>query len=251
MSPPVPLPPLGNLFEGDEAACKAYAHLIPLENQKELAIRILGQMLIQAPSLEGRAYVARRINNCISDQMIIDLGQSYLSYFIAYLRSTSEAFSTPASSEEDLSDSLAEAMENHAEAKQQALIRDNYRCMLSGVVDKVAVASLPWLMDEVVNSPKPLVMSTHCCHILPQCISHAPTEKSGSPATFGNLAQLFGGVSDHELIGSGVNDLRNVMTLTTTVHDCFSNLEIWLEPVEWCIQYGHKLNASPGCREPI
>ncbi|KAG8752590.1 hypothetical protein FRC11_008215, partial [Ceratobasidium sp. 423] len=237
MPPPVPLPPLGNLFDGDEAAYKAYARLLPLENHQELVIRILGQMLIQAPSVEGRAYVARRINNCINDRMVFDLGQSYLSHFIAYFRSTSEAFSTPKSlwespSEEDISDSLVEAVAKHAEVKQQALIRDNYRCMLSSTVDTISVESLPWLMDEVMNSRKILVMSTHCCPILPRCENYGPAKASENPVTFGNLTQLFGDVSGHGLSGSGINDLRNLMTLSIEVHESFSKLEIWLEPIE-------------------
>lgn len=86
MSSPVPLPPLANLFEGDEAARQAYRRLLPLENQQEfeMLIRILGQMLIQAPSVAGRTYVADSINRCTTDQEIIQLGEFHLNHFIKY-----------------------------------------------------------------------------------------------------------------------------------------------------------------------
>ncbi|KAG8731313.1 hypothetical protein FRC11_004537, partial [Ceratobasidium sp. 423] len=149
------------------------------------------------------------------------------------VQSTSRAVSTREfSNEKDLSDSLVEGMTSHAEVKQQALIRDNYRCMLSGAIDTVSVESLPWLMDKVMNSRQPLVMSTHCCHILPQCAGHSPTEESRDPTTFGTLAQLFGSLSDHEPFGPETDDLRNIMTLSIEVHHSFSNLDIWLKPVE-------------------
>ncbi|KAG8689138.1 hypothetical protein FRC11_004015, partial [Ceratobasidium sp. 423] len=63
MSTAVPLPALGDLFGGDEATRNAYARLLSLENQAEVSIRVLGQLLLQAPTLEGRAFMAQCINN--------------------------------------------------------------------------------------------------------------------------------------------------------------------------------------------
>jgi hypothetical protein len=67
--------PLGSLFEDGEEARLAYGRLLPLEDEQRPLIRILGQMLIQAPFAEGRAYMAKSINSCATDQEIINLGR--------------------------------------------------------------------------------------------------------------------------------------------------------------------------------
>jgi hypothetical protein len=82
MSEPTTLSPLENLSEGDEATRSAYSRL--LGAQQELPIRILGQMLIRAPSAAGLTYVTKSINHCETIQEVIDLGYVFLSQFVKY-----------------------------------------------------------------------------------------------------------------------------------------------------------------------
>jgi hypothetical protein len=57
----------------------------------------------------------------------------------------------------------------------QALIRDNYRCMLSGVVDISCAESLPELQVEL--STHGVGKRTQCCHILPQDINRGHNDE--------------------------------------------------------------------------
>ncbi|CAE6500615.1 unnamed protein product [Rhizoctonia solani] len=234
MSASVPLPPLRSLFEGDEVARDAYARLLPLEDQRELVIRILGQMLIQAPSTAGRGYVAGMINRCATEQQIVGLGEWYLNLFIKYFKKLRAplAPSSCTSLEEIQPDSLVEALTSHAEAKRQALVRDNYRCVLSGVVDSSAVESLPWLRKEVIAT-KANVNVTRCCHIFSGYLGREGNDylqRLDNAPNIYTIPYLFGDISENQLHGPRVHDLRNTLTLESGVKTCFDRLQIWLEP---------------------
>lgn len=56
----------------------------------------------------------------------------------------------------------------------QALVRDNYRCMLSGLVDMKSYNNSPRLQAQIESlpSPGPDLTYTNCCHIIPQYIGH-------------------------------------------------------------------------------
>ncbi|KDN36790.1 hypothetical protein RSAG8_10572, partial [Rhizoctonia solani AG-8 WAC10335] len=98
----VPLPPLQDLFAGDEVARAAYARLLPLQSsQAKLVVRILGQLLIQAPSSEGRTFVAKRINDCATDREIIELGELHLNQFVQYFKALHTSLLTPCHSPDE------------------------------------------------------------------------------------------------------------------------------------------------------
>jgi hypothetical protein len=71
----------------DESAHAAYQRIIPLENSDTKLIRLLGWMLIHAPSETGRADIARSINKCQTNEAIVETGRYYLKHFIKYCRS--------------------------------------------------------------------------------------------------------------------------------------------------------------------
>ncbi|KAH7333911.1 hypothetical protein B0J17DRAFT_721147 [Rhizoctonia solani] len=218
MSTAVPLPPLGNQFLGDEAFLNAYARLIPLESESVVLVRILGYMLLEAPSPDGRTYMANEINRCRSKEEILNLGYFHLSHFIRYFKFTSREPRTPSThpsrpSFEDvrrqIAESLVPAPTSYAEAKRQALVRDNYRCVISGAVDLNSTRS-PAIDSLSVDVAYPSLTDV---------------------SNIWTIACMFGGIPNEEVNGTGIHHLRNILTLETSVHTNFDNLEIWLELV--------------------
>ncbi|CAE6442687.1 unnamed protein product [Rhizoctonia solani] len=232
MSTAIPLPPPGNMFDEDEETRNAYARLLPLGDQREVAIRILGQMLIQAPTLNGRRRVAKCINQCETSQEVVELGEFHLGYFTKYFKALRTASAPPPLSFGELQlDLPVEAPITHAEAKKQGLMRDNYRCMLSGAVDDDAVESLPWLYAEVVaNHAK--VADTRCSLIVPEHIACEDIAGSINTSTSNiqTIPRLFGIANDFCPNQPAIFDLRNILTLEVGVQVCFKKFVIWLEP---------------------
>ncbi|KDN36793.1 hypothetical protein RSAG8_10575, partial [Rhizoctonia solani AG-8 WAC10335] len=224
----VPLPPLQDLFAGDEVARAAYTRLLPLESsQAELLVRILGQLLIQAPSSEGRTFVAKRINDCATDREIIELGESHLNQLVQLFKALRALSSTPCHSpNESQLDLPAAAPTSDLGVENQALVRGNYRCVLSNAVDIDAVEPLPWLEKEVI-AKRVIVMPTRCCYILPEQADWDYAEESGHRDT---LAHLFGGNHGLTPAGPRTHDLRNMITLDVGCYSSFKELFIWLEP---------------------
>ncbi|CAE6430219.1 hypothetical protein ACGC1H_001206 [Rhizoctonia solani] len=164
MNTTVALPPLQCVFEGDDESRNTYARLLPLESQELIPIRMLGQALIQASSLEGRAFLAARINSLPSDQDIFQLGSQYLRYFIGYFKNVSRALRTSlAHSSQPFPDEvedtgaisgvLVHAPQNHSEAKRMALIPDGHRCMIARVVDDISMKDC--LRHQAYHYPTP------------------------------------------------------------------------------------------------
>ncbi|CAE6533377.1 unnamed protein product [Rhizoctonia solani] len=232
MNTAVPLPPSHGLFPEDEVARTAYARLLPLEDQAELAIRILGQLLIQAPSSEGRTFVANEICHCATDREIVELGEARLEQFVQYLKGLRALPSLPyLYRDETKFDVPTVAPKNYLDAKKQALVRDNYRCMLSGVVDTDAVGILPWLEGEVVAKQE-TIGCTECCYIFSKLESYIDDNDSDYLYTSGpcTLAHLYGGNDESGLTGTGIHDLRNTLTLNPGDCAAFREFIVWLEP---------------------
>ncbi|CAE6426095.1 unnamed protein product [Rhizoctonia solani] len=201
---------------------------------QELPVRILGQMLIQAPVIAGRAYVAGFINRCATNEEITELGVVYLGQFVNYLRAPrpprtprTPPMSLPTSAGPN--PSLPEPT-SHTEAKKQALIRDNYRCMLTGAVDNNAVKFMPELLSEVVDT-RTAVRVTGCCNILPQYGGYDDMDGFNyQDTTLWPMIYSFGGVSENQLGEHGVHGLGNVLTLEYGIRSIFDGFDIWLEP---------------------
>ncbi|EUC55416.1 HNH endonuclease [Rhizoctonia solani AG-3 Rhs1AP] len=242
---PTPLPPLGNLFEGAQPARTAYLRILPLQDQSPILIRVLGWMLIYAPNEAGRSDVARTINQCQNDADIVEAGKRYLQYFVKYFRGTSNK-PTPTPSNhpsrpsmdalrDEILNTIDQAPTSHTDAKNRALVRDNYRCQLTGTIDGRSFMDSPQLQAELDANPGLPVSATQCTHILPQYIGHhiqAQEARRVNSATIWSIVQAFGGIPQGEVNGEGINHLRNIMTLRNDVHFAFDQLWIWLEPVE-------------------
>lgn len=181
---PTPLPPAPSDF--DQATSLAYARLrmLSLQARKPTTIRMMGYMLIYAPSAQGRVDVAESTNRCATDEDVIKLGEDNLYYFVNYFKARATQ-PTPAPSShpsrqsvddlrEEILNNQVQAPTDYSNAKKQALIRDDYRCMLTGFVDAKSYYRSSRLRAQIESLPPPGpdLRSTECCHILPQYIGH-------------------------------------------------------------------------------
>ncbi|CAE6477690.1 hypothetical protein ACGC1H_002392 [Rhizoctonia solani] len=240
-----PLPPLGNLFQGVEDVRAAYERILPLEYQNPVLIRILGWMLIHAPNVAGQASVARSINLCSNNERIIAFGQHCFQFFIKYFKTTANK-PTPATSyhpsrpsmdnlRDQILESIDQAPTSHSMAKDRALVRDGYRCQLTGRFDYNAYFGSPVVRAQADASPAAGVGTTQCHHILPQYISHHienNEERRVTAATVWSVVTDFGGIPPQEINGDGIHNLTNIMTLRNDIHTSLDKLQLWLEPIE-------------------
>lgn len=87
---PRPLPPLEDLDDHTIAnfqqanSSLAYQRLLGLDAPDCRESKVLGYMLIYAPSPVGCAYMTSRINSCETDSEIIALGKYHIHYFLNY-----------------------------------------------------------------------------------------------------------------------------------------------------------------------
>lgn len=239
----VPLPQPHDLFLHATGAQAAYERIFSLDDKDLLPVKLLGWMLIHAPTPEGRAHLVESINSCGNNQKIVDQGKFYLNHFMNYLRTKrySQTCTPPADPlgpsveaiRQRIPNSLVSTPASHEEAKSQALIRDGYRCILSGVVDLNCFDTIPSLPAEVLNEGR-IVLPTECAYILPSYVDKGIQSDGVQEFTSGvwSIVQLFGGISPEEFNGSGIHHLGNTMTLCVGLSGLFETLNIWLEPIE-------------------
>ncbi|CUA75447.1 hypothetical protein RSOLAG22IIIB_11739 [Rhizoctonia solani] len=229
--------PLDCQFE-DAVVRSAYERVLPLEEHNLVHIRILGYMLIHAPDENGRLNIAHDINNCATDQDVLELGKSIFKFFAQYftfidiMKSRSPHIDY---CQIEGSSSVTPTPGTYSEAKNNALVRDNYRCMLTGIVDATTYDNRPALREQLGNNPPPNVDETECWHILPQYIIsdiHSDQEKRiDCPAIF-KVLERFGGISYHEIIKHGVHHWSNLMTVQLDLLASLNRLQVWLDPVK-------------------
>ncbi|KAB5588025.1 HNH endonuclease [Ceratobasidium theobromae] len=242
--PKAPLPSPESVFPDDPEVRNAYQRVYSLQDQQPLRMAILGWMLIHAPSNQGRTQVAQDINAATNDEEVFKLGNYLQSFFFNHFKFLAKKRTTTPSTHrsrpeleavrQEILNGLVSVPTSHNKAKEQALIRDNYRCMLSGTIDSRSLQTTPALRTEILSNPLLNAGPTQCCHILPQYITQHLTmgESKQIPPAVALVLRQFGGVMPDELRGEGMHHLRNIMTLENGIHISFDDLLIWLEPVE-------------------
>lgn len=208
-----PLPHLATQLEASPTALEAYAHLLPLQYEYPVDIRLCGWMMIHAPVEAGREYVAECVNRCTSDEEIVAVGHGFLLCFAAYyeclLLSATELIFVASQGQTQQTHihrqhrrhdhhwtcswptkplylkkrpettgrlkyryaCLQLGYESRSEIPLQALIQDDYCCVLSGEIDTASVLADPDLEKTVNDNPGKVLGATQCAHILPQCLN--------------------------------------------------------------------------------
>ncbi|KIL65195.1 hypothetical protein M378DRAFT_24205 [Amanita muscaria Koide BX008] len=195
--------------------------------------RIVGHFFHHVPTDTGLSHLVREVSSTAGDkQQLLDLGKLYYNHALRVFRTAKAR--TPAQSShrsrrsfgnvEDLvATKLEEASHSHQTAKIKALVRDGFKCVVSGAYDVTSALKCAELMQKVQGN----LAGTVCVHIFPESTNVGVSE--GSSKTV--LSRFSGreNLSD-ELNGDRIHRLENVMTLELNIHFFFDNFDLWLEP---------------------
>ncbi|KAF9062237.1 hypothetical protein BDP27DRAFT_1233929 [Rhodocollybia butyracea] len=197
--------------------------------------RVLGYLTLEAPSIPALAEIVKVIHSCKgSHDKLSELGQSFIDYFIRAFRKfkgqtpgSSSHPSRPSFDEdkEKVKTEIERARARWATAKQAALQRDDYRCMVKGVIDSHSLPLFdPQTWDEAGSS------ATECAHIVPDSTYFrlSNDDKKDYSASVLAVLQRFG-YDIKKINGSNVHSLFNILTLDHTIHDFFDRLKCWFE----------------------
>ncbi|KAL1943932.1 hypothetical protein VTO73DRAFT_3750 [Trametes versicolor] len=229
-----PIPPLPST---------KWAPSICSDSRPLVCARLLGRLLLEAPTEDGRNNVASEIVQCRDDSELFRLANLYKDHFIR-LSSTvfREKDRTPAPSSHpsapssdlkkgEFRNTLLPTPPSHSTAKADPLRRDGYRCMLSRRLD---VDSLDNGLIPVDEATTGMIAHTHCAHIFDKSTNEALSDSAQAAyaASLHAILHRFGGVdSTEELNGAKVHRLENILTLSLDTHTSFDRLQLWLDEI--------------------
>ncbi|EPQ51994.1 hypothetical protein GLOTRDRAFT_140473 [Gloeophyllum trabeum ATCC 11539] len=212
-------------------------------------IRIAGHLIdVLAQQHEDYA-LARVVADIVAGERTkrIEIGEYYNQYFIKSFRGNRGRTPSPSKHpsrppfdfrQEVIKRELESRQEeftypkNHHTAKKWALVRDNYRCVLTKNVELYSDAS------KADKSLKPV--KTQCAHIFPESTNRdfSDNEKLEYASRVWAVLERFGYPSiKDQLLGDRIHLLDNVLTLDPTMHSEFDALQIWFEATDVPNQY--------------
>ncbi|OJA13881.1 hypothetical protein AZE42_05401 [Rhizopogon vesiculosus] len=252
-----------------ESESKAISALLPLSVPSRLVCaRFLGYMIHEAPTDRGRDNISRKIIDCVDDDELVKLVRFYIAHFVHWARAGRESrshFWYPShlsftEIQQRMLHLLHEVPQSHDEARERALFRDGYRCVLTGIYDSTTYLKRKELRKagdmNYANSDACLrVTPTHPAYILPQTmnvsiLASSECECDGDEvclffvlldslitlsqyryaAEVWTLMQHIGeGLIPEEFDEAKIHCLENVMTLGINMHERFTKFYIWLE----------------------
>ncbi|KAI9065041.1 hypothetical protein FKP32DRAFT_1675063 [Trametes sanguinea] len=209
--------------------------------------RVLGYLLLYPPSQEARRSLLLEISSCQSadvekqHEAVFELGAKYLKHFISIY----------------CPEDLQRVPRDHSRAKASALVRDNYRCMVTGVPDMDAVS-----LNLTPASPDGDFTVTRCSYIFPEALGNmeiagatAKPLQEHEAATVWTILQRFGYGDIRAELGSAASQgaslhrLENILTLDTRIHRMFDTFKIWFEAVEGQ-PHCYAIALAPGLGRP-
>ncbi|KAN0140517.1 hypothetical protein V8E53_001726 [Lactarius tabidus] len=206
--------------------------------------RILGYLIIYSPSITAQHEVVKVIHFCCNDHAILSaLGSTFLDCYIRpfkkYKGRTPKGSSHPSrpsfdKTKDEMLAAIKEAPKNHPAAKEQALIRDGYRCVVSGIYDSIADSEDS---EEKLSITKAEIKAaggkvfTECALTVPDStyfnVTGSSDKKDYSASVLAVLKRF--GYDVERMNGEKVHSLYNVMTMQKDAHDIFDRLELWFE----------------------
>ncbi|KAF5388374.1 hypothetical protein D9615_000746 [Tricholomella constricta] len=249
--PPLPAldDPQAQRIVNEASDVKAY--LICLEYEKEFTaiagklrcVRILGFLLLNAPNQDVRMEVTKCILSCKDESDLVNLGSFFERYVILPFKKFKGR--TPSSSahpsrpsfeavKRQVKVDIREVPKNHKAAKDRALIRDNWRCVATGLID-----------SNVPEDPPPeFAIYTECAHIIPEATFFGLDYSASILAV---LSRFRYDISSFN--GEKVHSLTNVMTMERNMHDAFDRLKFYLEATSQKDRYEAKFFGPKPLRD--
>ncbi|KZT06607.1 uncharacterized protein LAESUDRAFT_725698 [Laetiporus sulphureus 93-53] len=249
------LPPVNEVLNSPTEANAKSLYSLVLEaeaaasghEQNLVRSRILGYLILHPLGDQSRARVLLEIASCNRNhdnrnEVLYQLGEFYLQHFIRPFRKTKGPTPVPSSHpsrpsfdrlQESIKEVLQHSPQDHKTAKSSALIRDDFRCMVTGAVDRASARKYKKVAEQAVGKR---ILKTECCHIFPESTNNLDgkvSDKVDYAAGVWTVLDMFGYREiREELEGSKIHRLENIMTLTTDIHDMMDCLELWFEEVK-------------------
>ncbi|KAI0357308.1 hypothetical protein OH77DRAFT_1399856, partial [Trametes cingulata] len=130
-----------------------------------------------------------------------------------------------------------------------ALVRDNFRCMVTGKVDWKAAQKK--LASRASGED---YTTTQCCYIFPDSLAGKELCKEYEAASVWTILKQFGCEDIHAELGSAteganLHRLENILTLDVFIYKLFDDLSLWFEAVEGKLNV-YNVILLPGADRP-
>ncbi|KAI1795040.1 hypothetical protein LXA43DRAFT_61845 [Ganoderma leucocontextum] len=147
---------------------------------------------------------------------------------------------------EEVSQMVFMTPRNYHESRNQATIREDYRCIATRILDKTYARTLR-MAGPMVGE---YVEALECCHIFAESIDTDIDGCENSKNRWTLLKRLgYDDVVSNFATSDKTHSLENVMMVTRRVHDDIDTLDLWFEPIEnvpnryrmcsiWALPYG-------------
>ncbi|KAF8263835.1 hypothetical protein EI94DRAFT_1739875 [Lactarius quietus] len=126
---------------------------------------------------------------------------------------------------------IKEAPKHYTDAKKQALLRDGYRCVVTGIYDSNVDLVQDLNVTEEEKRAAGGEVFTECAHIVPDSTYFNvadPSDKKEYSASVLAVLKRFG-YDVGAINGEKVHSLYNVMTMEHNAHDLFDRLNLWFK----------------------
>ncbi|KAG8894538.1 hypothetical protein FRC00_008795 [Tulasnella sp. 408] len=210
--------------------------------------RILGYMMLEAPTSVGCDNVQKEIALCETDEALRNLAQLYAAYFLRLSKKAKGH--TPGSSSHSSRPSfddtkeaimllMEEAQKSNSVLKRLALERDNYRCVVTGAYD-LAIFREQHDTNPTLEQPT-AIRITQTAHIFPDSLNQnlvGSGDLLGKKAVYSAPAwavvERFGliNVLTESLNGPSIHRVENVLTMSLDVRELFGTLQLWFEATD-------------------
>ncbi|KAF8575615.1 hypothetical protein K439DRAFT_1369508 [Ramaria rubella] len=207
--------------------------------------RLLGYMIIYAPTEAGRMNITKELNSCIKGAaQLYQLAKFFIDRYLRVFKenkgrapAAASHFSRPSfdAMQERLKLLLECPPKNHSDAKAAALIRDDYHCMVTGVCDMASFKAND-RVKEMARAKKLKIRPTQCAHIFASYTSqNISGENQDGPklnyaaSAWAAMERIGSVLLPDELNDAAVHRLENILTLEGGVHEMFDSLYLWFE----------------------
>ncbi|KAK0492963.1 hypothetical protein EDD18DRAFT_1357347 [Armillaria luteobubalina] len=213
----------------------------------QVSARVLGYALRHSPSVEGKAHLVQEILDCNNNgELLAGLSYLYVMGMIRVFKNPKGSVPTSLSSHssrasfrataDNIAAALAQPTVSSSKAKDLALVRDNYRCIVSGTVDLVSYEEDPMRFNEAPE----VVATTSLGHIFSQSImdhtagmTRAARAKMEWAATAAAVIERFAGIPIlEELNQNDIHRPENTFTIADGLHPAFDRLSFSLCPID-------------------
>ncbi|KAI0261063.1 hypothetical protein BC834DRAFT_973009 [Gloeopeniophorella convolvens] len=203
-------------------------------------VRITGYLLVHAPTDTALAHMVRSIHSCKTDEDLVETGRFFDENFLRWFRKFpvptykwSHDVSRPScnNTQELVKAMLVHTPQNHSQAKQSALARDNFRCVFTGAINQGIFINHYALFSDPSEFEADV---TECCHVIPEGInSFSVREVDDEMSSSANVWTIFRHLGYpnfvDELVGAGVYSLTNTLTMKVRLRLHFDRLTLWLD----------------------